>query len=162
MEVFAGRCWRPASHLHSQSRRTTSIGAWRSRSVAEETGPSIKRAISIGAGVFRWSPSVTTQRPLLLFPGLDRVPILLLSSGCEFRACRVEGRPVCRPSNKGTDSARPSKINAQKQKRRPWFSFAVLWYNQARLEEGRKPPVNNGCRRRQFESRASASPIFCM
>ena len=25
-----------------------------------------------------------------------------------------------------------------------WFSFAVSWYNQARPEERRKPPVNNG------------------
>src|SRR5207249_10837678 len=42
-------------------------------------------------------------------------------------------------------------------RRRPWFSFAVLWYNQARPEERRKPPVNNGCRWRQLSRGFSKS-----
>src|SRR6266567_3927109 len=41
---------------------------------------------------------------------LDELPILLLSSGCEFRNRGVEGRPLCHPTNKSTDSARPSRF----------------------------------------------------
>ena len=52
----------------------------------EETGPSIRRAISIGVGLFNRSPTVVTRHPALSYPGLDRVPILLLSSGCDFFA----------------------------------------------------------------------------
>jgi hypothetical protein len=48
----------------------------------------------------------------------------------------------------------PAEVNSaffcHLARRCAWFSFAVLWYDQARPEEGRKPPVNNGYRWRQL------------
>ena len=58
-----------------------------------------------------------------------------------------DGRDRARPSNWATHAVFDWTCSGP---RRPWFSFAVLWYNQARPEERRKPPVSNGCRWRQL------------
>jgi hypothetical protein len=54
--------------------------------MAAQPGTWIATVISAGCGWFNRSPTVVTQCPIS-HPGLDGLPILL-SSGCEFRACR--------------------------------------------------------------------------
>ena len=44
----------------------------------------------------------------------------------------------------------------------PLISFAVLWYDQARPEERRKPRGEQRVSVAPIESRASANPIFCV
>jgi len=69
-----------------------------------------------------------------------------------LREIRDLSRPLKNPLLGGTINRNAGRIRVDGYDGHAldWFSFAVLWYNQARPEERRKPPVNNACRWREL------------